>query len=114
MKMIKINLTRDGLSNISRLITDSKHLSEILDGSRKFEGDGEDNCVWFIDTATNRHTHMLCLPSDKLQVLKFLFEVELKFITLSKCITFKNFKDTKKMLKNILKVIDNEIAKELV
>ena len=100
MKMIKINLTRDGFSIIKSIVRRSEHLSET---SIDFE--------WDWDVKTNRFSHVMFLHTNELDLLKFLFEVKLK--NLSAFFVepdIKNEMIAEKMIKRILKAIKKELV----
>lgn len=94
--METIKLTRDGFSAIKTMINKSNHLSEILDTCNLGK-----NFFWDWDLKTNRFIHQINLPEDKLELLKFLFKVEIKHFEAS----FTTVKNAEKMVKRIVKNI---------
>ena len=103
MKKVTINLTRDGLSSISKLIKRTPYLSRILDGSSHFT----ENCDWGFDNEKNRNTYQLHLPVDKLDILLFIFESELNFKTRMSDFWKSSYQNDicEKMLNRIVKAI---------
>ena len=100
--MKTINMTREGLSAMCKIIESSDYLSKILDGSGFFTK----NCEWTFNEETNRQEYKLHLPEDKLDILKFLFEVELEKKSSRFWETPYQRKDGVKMLKRILKALN--------
>jgi hypothetical protein len=96
--MKTINLTKDGFSAMKKLISESHHLSEVLDIRNDDRGG---NFFWDWDLKTNRFVHQINLPEDKLELLKFLFEVEIKHFDAH----FTTVNNAEKMVKRILKAI---------
>ncbi len=90
--MKTINLTKDGFSAIKKMVRESNHLSEILTVK---------NFFWDWDLNTNRFVHQINLPKNKLDILKFLFEVEIKHFDAH----FTTVKNAEKMVARILKNI---------
>lgn len=97
---LTIKLTREGLSSISRLIRNSKHLSLLLDGGSHFT----ENCEWSFDEVNNRQAYYLHLPTDKLEILEFLFRSILEHPSGSEW-SWSDRRLRDKMLKRILKAI---------
>ena len=100
--MKTINMTRVGLSAMCKLIDSSDFLSEILDGSSFFTK----NCEWTFNEETNRQVYRLHLPEDKLDILKFLFKVELEKKSSRFWETPYQRQDAEKMLKRIIKSLN--------
>lgn len=101
---LTIKLTREGLSAISDQIQRSKHLSLLLDGSSHFT----ENCEWTFDEVNNRQAYYLHLPIDKIEILEFLFKVELEHPSClgSEWSSYNRDRRLRdKMLKRILKAI---------
>ena len=94
--MVTVKLTKDGFSAIKTMINKSNHLSEILDTSNTGK-----NFFWDWDLKTDRFVHQINLPQDKLELLKFLFEVEIKHFEAH----FTTVKNAEKMVKRIVKAI---------
>ena len=102
--MKTINMTREGLYAISTLIEKSPYLSQILDGGSHFT----ENCDWSFDDVNNRQSYKLHLPEDKLDILKFLFKVELQKNASRFWETHYKNKDAEKMLKRIIKSLNKQ------
>ena len=97
--MKTINLTKDGFSAIKIMVNKSNHLSEILDTSNTGE-----NFFWDWELKTNRFVHQINLPEDRLELLKFLFEVEIKHL-FTKGVDVRVCENAEKMVKRIVKAI---------
>tara|TARA_R100000458_G_C8202957_1_gene192908 strand:+ start:230 stop:571 length:342 start_codon:yes stop_codon:yes gene_type:complete len=99
---LTIKLTREGLSEISELIQSCKYLRLLLDGSSHFT----ENCEWTFDDISNRQLYLLHLPVNDLEVLKFLFNAELKHNFAWEWRKSLSARDIRiKMLKRIIKAI---------
>ena len=81
-------------------------MSEILDGRNHYT----ENCVWDFDVVKNRNTYKVFLPVDKLHLLKFLFEGELKNLKSIDYTEYKTLINTNKMIKRILKGINKALV----